>query len=145
MNGITLPDPALNSGRPFHPKCTGCFWRPLASTLTPCNIPNGFSRPLSPYDPRRAAGCVLMFGGELSWYLLRWPAVALVIATVTVVGLLSAISIDCAHATEHKPIRWLFNGPSIAAIAADSEVTQLLDNAQPFIMTGRRVDAIPPG
>jgi hypothetical protein len=86
-----------------------------------------------------------MLDGDLSWSLLRRPAVALVIATVTVVGLLSAISIDRAHAIVYKPIRWLFNGPGIAAIAADAEVTHLLDNAQPFIMTGRRVDAIPPG
>src|SRR6516162_2196740 len=86
-----------------------------------------------------------MLDSDLSWDLLRRPAVALVIAAVTVVGLLSAISIDRAHAVVHKPIRWLFNGPGVAAIAADAVVTHLLDNAQPFIMMGRRVDVIPPG
>lgn len=86
-----------------------------------------------------------MLDGDLSWHSLQRLAVTLVLATVTVLGLMSAMSIDRTHATVHKPIRWLFNGPGVAAIAADAEVTRLLDNARPFIMKGSRVDAIPPG
>jgi len=58
-----------------------------------------------------------------------------------VVGLMSAVPIDRAHA---KPIRWLFAGPGIvAAIAADAEASRLLDNTRPFVMGGRYVPGVP--
>jgi hypothetical protein len=42
-----------------------------------------------------------------------------------------------------KPIRWLLAPQGIAAIAADPEVSRLLDNTQPFVRKGGVVD-IPP-
>jgi hypothetical protein len=59
--------------------------------------------------------------------------------------LMFLVSTHFAHATERKPIRWLFNGPGIAAIAADAKASRFLDNSQPFVMSGRNVAAIPPG
>ena len=71
--------------------------------------------------------------------------IILILRIVTVLGLMSAVSIDHAQANVHKPIRWLFNGPGVAAIAADPEASRLLDNTRPFVMTGRNVPVIPPG
>jgi hypothetical protein len=68
-----------------------------------------------------------------------------VLTMVFVSVLVFAVLTHFAHATERKPIRWLFNGPGIAAIAADAKASRFLDNSQPFVMTGRNVAAIPPG
>jgi hypothetical protein len=68
-----------------------------------------------------------------------------VVAMVFIGALMSAVSTHSARATAPKPIRWLLHGPGIAAIAADAEASRLLDNSQPFVMTGGNVAAIPPG
>lgn len=79
-------------------------------------------------------------------YSLQRFAVALVLAIITVVGLMSAVPIDRAHAIGQKPILWLFAGPGVvAAIAADAEASRFLDNTRPFVMSGGKVLASPPG
>jgi hypothetical protein len=82
-----------------------------------------------------------MLDGDLFWYSLQRIAVAV----VTALGLMFALSINRANAVAPKPIRWLFNGPGVAAIAADAEVSRLLDNTRPFVMWGRHVPGVPPG
>jgi len=72
-------------------------------------------------------------------------AVTVVFAITTALRFMYPISIDRAHAIEHKPLRWLFNGPGAAAIAANAEASRLLDNARPFVMMGHYVATIPPG
>jgi hypothetical protein len=66
------------------------------------------------------------------------------IVVVVIGALMYGASTHSARSTAPKQIRWLFHGPGIAAIAADSETSRLLDNTQPFVMTGRNVGAIPP-
>ena len=48
-----------------------------------------------------------------------------------------------ADASEVNPIRWLFNGPGVAAMAANAEASGLLENKQPFVMWGRALHDIP--
>lgn len=55
---------------------------------------------------------------------------------------MSVVSSDRAHAAVGEPIRWLFAWPGVASIAAEPEVSRLLDNTRPFIMK-RRNFAIP--
>ena len=40
-------------------------------------------------------------------------------------------------------IRWLFNGPGVAAMAADPEASRLLDDKQPYVMWGRELRGVP--
>jgi hypothetical protein len=69
-----------------------------------------------------------------------------VIAVAVFMGTLMYVAMaHSALATAPKQIRWLLHGPGVAAIAADGEASRLLDNTQPFVMTGRNVAAIPPG
>src|SRR5262245_48065638 len=72
-------------------------------------------------------------------------AIALVLAIVSVLAVMSGGSIDRAHAIEGKPIRWLFHGPGVAAIAEEAETSRLLDNTRPFVMKGRHVASVPQG
>src|ERR1700730_14441783 len=58
--------------------------------------------------------------------------------------LMSGLSSHSACAAVRKPIRWLLAPQGIAAIAADAEVSLLLDNTPPFVMRGRNAVAIPP-
>ncbi len=67
------------------------------------------------------------------------------IISVLLLGIMVFGPTDSSPAAEHKPIRWVLNGPGMAAIAADAEVSRLLDNTRPFVMKGRNVKAIPPG
>jgi hypothetical protein len=66
------------------------------------------------------------------------------LAKVFIGVLMSATSTSSAEVAIPKPIRWLLNGPGLAAIASDAEASRLLDNTYPFVMTGSNVDAIPP-
>jgi hypothetical protein len=75
---------------------------------------------------------------------LQRLAVVLVLAIVTALGSMSVISINHAHAVVDKPIRWLFAGPGVAAMAADAEASRLLDNTRPFVMGGRYLPGVPP-
>ena len=86
-----------------------------------------------------------MLDGALSWYSLQRFAITLSPALVAVLGLMFAASMNRSHAVVAKPIRWLFNGPGVAAIAADAEVSRLLDHTQPFVMWGRHVPGVPSG
>jgi len=61
---------------------------------------------------------------------------------VVFMGALMYAASTSARATAPKQIRWLLHGPGIAAIAADGEVSRLLDNTRPFVMTGRNFAAI---
>jgi hypothetical protein len=79
-----------------------------------------------------------------SWFRSKRLAFVVVLSVVFVWHLLFTLSTHFAHATEHKPIRWLFAGPGVAAIAADANASRLLDNSEPFVMLGRNVGAIPP-
>jgi hypothetical protein len=80
----------------------------------------------------------------MSWFPSERLGFVTVLALAFMWLLLLAVWTHFAHATEHKPIRWLFNGPGLAAIAADANASRLLDNSEPFVMTGRNVGAIPP-
>src|SRR5690349_8376774 len=80
----------------------------------------------------------------ISWFPPERLAFTTVLAMVFMWVFMFLVSTHFAHATERKPIRWLLNGPGIAAIAADAEASRLLDNSQPFVVTGRNVAAIPP-
>jgi hypothetical protein len=86
-----------------------------------------------------------MLNGDPTWNSLRRLAVALVLTIGALLAQMSTISCNRAHAAVRKPIRWLLNGPGVAAIAADAEASRLLDNTAPFVMMGPRVTAIPPG
>jgi hypothetical protein len=81
----------------------------------------------------------------ISWFPPERLAFTTVLAMVFMWVFMFLVSTHFAQATERKAIRWLFNGPGIAAIAADAEASRLLDNSQPFVVTGRNVAAIPPG
>ena len=70
--------------------------------------------------------------------------VGLVLASVSFFLIMAAISIR-AQSVTHKPIRWLFNGPGVAAMAADATASRLLNNTRPFVMWGRHLAGIPPG
>jgi len=85
-----------------------------------------------------------MRDGAVFRHPLQRLAASLVVAIIAVLGIMSVVSIDRARAVATKPIRWLFNGPGVAAIAADAEASRLLDNARPFVMKGQYVTAIPP-
>jgi hypothetical protein len=80
----------------------------------------------------------------IPWFPSERLAFVAILAVVFMWHLLVAASTHFAHAAEHKPIRWLFNGPGLAAIAADANASRFLDNSEPFIMTGRNVGTIPP-
>jgi len=54
-----------------------------------------------------------------------------------------ALSVGGAGAAETKTLRWLFNGPGVAAMAADPEGSRLLDGAAPFVMWGRSLTGVP--
>ena len=84
-------------------------------------------------------------GPRLSLDWAQRLGVGLALAAVTSLGLISTVPNDRAYAIMHKPIRWLFNGPGVAAIAADAEVSRLLNNTQPFVMWGRHIPGVPPG
>src|SRR5215475_8703821 len=86
-----------------------------------------------------------MVDGAPSWYSLQRFAITLCPALVAVLGFMFAASMNRSHAIVAKPIRWLFNGPGVAAIAADAEVSRLLDHTQPFVMWGRHVPGVPSG
>jgi|SRR6516165_5748171 len=81
----------------------------------------------------------------ISWFMSERLAFTAVLAVVFMGEFMFPISPHLAQAAERKAIRWLFNGPGIAAIAADAEASRLLDNGQPFVVTGRNVAANPPG
>jgi hypothetical protein len=66
------------------------------------------------------------------------------LALVAILIVAGPMSIHHAQAATRKPIRWLLNGPGIAAIAADAAASHLLVNTEPFVMLGPRVPAIPP-
>ena len=68
---------------------------------------------------------------------------SLLVAIVTALGLISTVSSIRVAAALNKPIRWLLNGPGVAAIAADAKASRFLDNAQPFVMR-RDAPAAPP-
>jgi hypothetical protein len=68
----------------------------------------------------------------------------LVIAVVAVLAPMS-VSITPARARVSKPIRWLFSGPAVAPLAADTAVSRLLNDTRPFVMWGRHVAGVPPG
>jgi hypothetical protein len=73
-------------------------------------------------------------------------AVTLVLAMVLLLGLMSAVSIDRAHAAVGKPIRWMFHGgPGGLAVATDAKASRLLDNTRPLVLRRRNAFAIPPG
>jgi len=57
--------------------------------------------------------------------------------------LATASSGDYAKADARKPIRWLFAGPAIAALASDVNAARLLADSQPFLMAGRPVREVP--
>jgi hypothetical protein len=62
-----------------------------------------------------------------------------------IVGVLVAgLSNHSASAAVRKPIRWLLAPQGLEAIAADAEVSSLLDNTQPFVRRGLNAVAIPP-
>jgi hypothetical protein len=73
----------------------------------------------------------------------RRNATALVAAVVFIVSVMSIASSERGHSATLKPIRWLFNGPGVAAMAQDSEASRLLDGAQPFVMWGRPLQGVP--
>ena len=75
-----------------------------------------------------------------------WPRRLAFMACPAVVFIgvfMSAISTRADEVTMLKPIRWLLNGPGVAAIAADGEASALLDNTWPFVKMGRNGAAIP--
>ena len=73
-------------------------------------------------------------------YRTRWACVA-----IMSIGVLAfAISTSTAEVAMLDPIRWLLNGPGVAAIASDAEASRVLDNTYPFVMRGSNVDTIPP-
>ena len=80
----------------------------------------------------------------IPWFPSKRLAFVAILTVIFMWHLLVAASTHFAHAAEHKPIRWLFNGPGLAAIAADANASRFLDNSEPFIMTGRNVGTIPP-
>jgi hypothetical protein len=53
------------------------------------------------------------------------------------------LSLGEAGAAGTKPIRWLFNGPGVAAMAADPDAARLLDGREPFVMWGRPLSGVP--
>jgi len=79
-----------------------------------------------------------------SWFPPQLPAFIMILAIASMGVLMFAVSTHSVHAAVRKPIRWLLHGAAVAAIAADNEVSRLLDNTRPFVMMGRNVDAIPP-
>jgi len=72
-----------------------------------------------------------------------WSTAAAGVAATALVTGLFGFSSSCAEASPLKPLRWLFNGPGVAAMAADAEASRLLDNTQPFVMWGRALDGVP--
>ncbi len=67
-----------------------------------------------------------------------------VAAIATSAFMLSSIfSPHRADADATKPIRWLFNGPGVAAIASNAEASRVLDGAEPFVMLGPAVQSAP--
>ena len=86
-----------------------------------------------------------MSNGGVIWNSLRRVVVALILGGIAVSGPMSSVLLNPAYAAVRKPIRWLLNGPGVAALAADAEASRLLDNTAPFVMLGPRVPAIPPG
>ena len=70
---------------------------------------------------------------------------AAALSAVAAAGLLGfmAVASEHAQAAGEKPVRWLFNGPGGAAIAADRETSRLLDNARPYVMKGRLFNDVP--
>ncbi|HKM61249.1 MAG TPA: hypothetical protein VJY39_02045 [Acidisphaera sp.] len=76
---------------------------------------------------------------------LRRSSVVLILVIVTMVSFMFGISTHRARAVAGKPLRWMLNGPGVAAIAADADTSRLLDETRPFIMRGRFLpDTIPP-
>ncbi len=73
----------------------------------------------------------------------RCGGAALIAATVIMMSPLFASLSQRSDASESKPIRWLFNGPGVGAMAADSEASGLLDGKQPFVMWGRELRGVP--
>jgi hypothetical protein len=49
-----------------------------------------------------------------------------------------------AKAEPAKPLRWLFAGPAIAALASDADAARFLANSQPFLMRNRPLTEVPP-
>jgi hypothetical protein len=82
--------------------------------------------------------------GDLIRHSSQRSAAGLAAAAVTLLGFMSAISIDRAQAVVDKSPRWLLNGPGVGAIAGNAEASRLLDNARPFVMRGRFAGAVPP-
>jgi hypothetical protein len=66
-----------------------------------------------------------------------------IFAIVLIEALMFAAPSHAGDTIMQKPIRWLFHGPGIAAIAADDAVARILDDTQPFVMKGRNIDAAP--
>jgi hypothetical protein len=70
---------------------------------------------------------------------------SLIILGMAATGLtMFAALVDPTGAAPHRPIRWLFHGPGIEAIAADEQASRLLDGTRPFVMKGRAAPNIPP-
>jgi hypothetical protein len=82
--------------------------------------------------------------GGLSLHSRCRPAARLLLVVLAMLGLMSAVLPGRAQAAGGKPIRWLLHGPGAAAIMADPVASQLLDNAQPFVMVGRLIRGAPP-
>lgn len=86
--------------------------------------------------------------GEKIDMISCFPSERLAFVTVLAMAFMSLLmfagSTHFAHANGHKPIRWLFNGLGLAAIAADAKASRLLDHSEPFVVTGRNVGAVPP-
>jgi hypothetical protein len=69
---------------------------------------------------------------------------SLIILGMAVTGLTMFAALADSTGAPHRPIRWLFHGPGIEAIAADEQASRLLDGTRPFVMKGRAGPTIPP-
>jgi hypothetical protein len=67
----------------------------------------------------------------------------LVAIAVCIVSATFALSSNRADAAALKPIRWLFNGPGVSAMAENAEASHLLDDTQPFVVWGRPLRGVP--
>jgi hypothetical protein len=77
-------------------------------------------------------------------YLSSHPrAVVTFVVVVAVVFVAMALSLRRSDAAERKSIRWLFNGPGVAAMAEDANASKILDNMEPFVMWGRSLTNVP--
>jgi hypothetical protein len=65
-------------------------------------------------------------------------------ATLLIASMILALPGNRVDALESKPMRWLFAGKAVAALASNSDILTMLNGAKPFVMSRQPIEGAVP-